>query len=617
MSAPAPSFTTKAAAHVFVTARETRQIKTNHQWLQHVINRMTGRLGFPDKAARCVAGLHGLLNGRETHSFPALIPHKYAAPHFNFAGREENSDVCMGRFLDALKAAEIKAGRKCFEIERANGVTTIVTTYHHDYIGEAALWALTEARASEEWKKHPAKAVTDELIDRAIALLPVRTAPPPRDPSDGSSVTDDAVIKGMRTKIDTMTEALLWAVAKAGSDPLAELEASQRRHRRMAAEVRREQLERDRKALEAEYHANVDWLVETWNSAKGNNTSDNSEKFSTGGDTVSEAGHPTDHPTDCRMPPPQTPENQQVNFEADEKGDPPKLFEALASIAEGIPVLALWGVADGMCDCPNGSECRTPGKHPCPRFSPNGIHSATLDAAKVRMWCAKDPRINYGQRMGGERNIICVDVDPRNEGDASYHDLCEAHGEDAFPETREKTTGGGGWHKLYRLSKPIKGNGELKAELAPGIDVKGEGGQIVAALGDHVSGKTYGHDNGREIELAPAWMEERIIKAAEGERSPEPIRFQADRGRAFAPAGGRQFADGERHIGLRDVMCGRWIHGFATDARDLYEQLREVRDTRCAAGDDRGATDEKLWEMVQRTTRKYARGEPCQQGGAA
>jgi hypothetical protein len=623
MSAPDPSFTPKAAAHVFVTDRETRKIKTNHQWLQHVINRMTGRMGFPDKAARCVAGLHGLLNGRETHSFPALIAHKYAAPHFNYAGREENSDVFMGRFLDALKAAEIKAGRKCFEIERANGVTTIVTTYHADYIGEAALWALTEARASEEWKKHPAKAVTDELIDRAIAKLPVRTPPEKVDKSDGASVTDDAVIKGMRTKIDTMTEALLWAVAKAGSDPLAELEASQRRHRRMAAEVRREQLERDRLAKEAEYYATVDWLVDTHTHTDGNNISDNSEKFSTDAGPLSDA----DHPTICRMLPPQTPENQQVNFDADEnsdslhmmcalaseaEGDPPKLLEALASVAEGIPVLAVWGVADGMCDCLKGSECRSPGKHPYPRFSPNGVHSATLDAAKVRMWCAKDPRINYGQAMGGAQNIICVDVDPRNEGDASYHDLCEAHGEEAFPATREKTTGGGGWHKLYRLSKPIKGNGALEAKLAPGIDVKGAGGMIVAPLGDHVSGKTYGHDNGREIALAPAWMEERIIKAAEGERVPEPIRFQADKGRTFSVGGARHFADGERNNGLLRVMRGRWAHadeyGIA-DVHDLYQQMLEVRDTRCDAGKDSPATDAELWGMACRTVRKYARGE--------
>ncbi len=620
MSAQASSFT-PAPAHVFITDRETRRVKQHHQWLQHVINRMTGRMGFPDKAARCVAGLHGLLNGRE--KFPALVAHKYAARQFNYAGEESNTDVFMRRFLDALKDAEIKAGRKCFEIERANGVTTIITTYHHDYIGEAALWALTEAQASDAWKANPAKAITDELIDHAIAKLPVRTPPDPRDTSEGPSITDAAIIKGLWTKTDTFAEAAMRTVAKAGGDPLAALEEAHRRQRRIAVEVRREQLERDRRAKDEEFYATVDWLADTHTDTDGKNISDNSKKFSTAADHLSDA----DHQTICLMPSPQTPENQQVNFDADEnsdslhitcaltseaEGDSPKLLEALASVAEGIPVLVVWGVADGMCDCPLGSECRSSGKHPCPRFSPNGVHSATLDAAKVRMWYAKDPRINFGQQMGGERNIVCVDIDPRNGGSESYFDLIEHYGEEAFPATREKTTGGGGWHKLYRLSKTITDNGELKAKLAPGIDVKGAGGMILAAHSDHVSGRAYGPDNGLEIELAPAWMEERIIKAVADERAPEPIRFQADKGRTFAPGAAQTFTDGGRNNGLRDVMRGRWAHADKYgigDVHDLYQQMLEVRDTRCAPGEDMGATDAKLWDMARRTVQKYPRGQ--------
>ncbi len=635
-----PSFVqSPAPAHVFVTDREARKVKTNHQQLAHVINRMTARMGFPDKAARCVVGLHGLLNGREPHSLPALIGHKYAARQFNYAGKEENSDVFMGRYLDALKDAEIKAGRKCFEIERANGVTTIITTYHADYVGEAALWALTEARASDEWKKHPAKAVTDELIDRAIARLPERVAPEPGVTSDGASITDAAIIKGLWTRVDTLTEAAMRKVALAGGDPLAALEEVQRRQRRIAAEVRREQLERDRVAQQAAYYQTIPWLDDSQpepdtpprtqthtRGASGNNTSDNSGKFSTGGDHPADAAKPTDLapktgtttaggvPTDCRMDLAKVQQKQHVFSEAApngdaENGESPKLLEALASIAEGIPVLAVWGVAGGVCNCPTGSECRSPGKHPYPRFSPHGVYSATLDAAAVRMWYAKDPRLNFGQAMGGPLNLICVDIDPRNGGSESYFDLIEHYGDEAFPATREKPTGGNGWHKLYRLSKPITVKGELKAKLAPGIDIKGAGGMIVAPLCDHVSGSTYGHDNGREIALAPAWMEERIIKAAEGEREPETIKFQADRGRVVASKGGRYFPEGERNNGLRDVMCGRWVHGHATDAGDLYEQMREVRDTRCAAGDDMGATDAELWDMAQRTVRKFARGE--------
>jgi len=283
--------------------------------------------------------------------------------------------------------------------------------------------------------------------------------------------------------------------------------------------------------------------------------------------------------------------------------DPPKLTAALQSIAAGIPILALFGVSDGICDCPQGSECRSAGKHPYPRFSPNGVHSATLAAAKVRMWYAKDPRLNYGQAMGGALNLVCVDVDPRNEGDASYHDLISAHGDDAFPATREKTTGGGGWHKLYRLTKPIQSNGELKAKLAPGIDIKGAGGYIVAPLGEHVSGRTYGAENGLDIALAPTWMEAEIVKAAEGERPSRPIKFQANKGRMVAAVGARTFPEGERNNGIRDFACGRWVHGFADSEADLIQQTLEANATRCVPP----LPEAEAIGLARSAARKYAR----------
>jgi hypothetical protein len=608
-----PQAAASSPAHVFITDYATRRVKQNHQQLQHVINRMCARMGFPDKAARAVTGIAGLLNGRE--NLPALIAHKYAARQFNYAGEESNTDVFMRRFLDALKDAEIKAGRKCFEIERADGVTTVITTYIHDYIGEAALWALTEAQSSEAWMKHPAKAVTDELIDRAIAKLPVVLPPVARDKSDGPSVTDGAVIKSLWSKVDTMTEAAMRKVAEGGGDPLAALEVAQRRQRRIAVEVRREQLARDKAVKDAEYYATLDWLADTDAHPDGNNISDVSEKFSTGNDALSDA----DHQTDCLMGFAKAQQKRPVFPEVCENSDslhttcatdsesevdPPKLNAALQSIAAGIAVLALFGVSDGICDCPQGSECRSAGKHPYARFSPNGVHSATLDAATARMWFAKDPRLNFGQAMGGALNLFAVDIDPRNEGDASYHDLLQAHGDDAFPDTREKTTGGGGWHKLYRLAKPLQGNGELKAKLAPGVDVKGAGGYIVAALGDHVSGQNYGAENGLEIALAPKWMEAEIVKAAKGERPTKPIKFQATKGRMVATVGARTFLEGERNNGLRDVACGRWLHGFAVNEADLIQQTLEANASRCVPP----LPESEVIGLARSAARKYARG---------
>ena len=219
MSAATSSFA-PAPAHVFVTDRETRKIKRHHQLLQHVVNRMLTRLEIPDKATRAASGIHGLLNGREVlgtpAKFPALLAHKYAARQMGFRGQDANCDTFMCRMLTALAEAEQKCGRKLFEIERADGATTIITTYLADYIGEVALWALDQAMQSEEWKKCPAAAVTDELIDAAIQKLPP-CDPSPDSGGDGGNV--DNIIRAIFTKMLDAGDKNIDRIIQAGGDP--------------------------------------------------------------------------------------------------------------------------------------------------------------------------------------------------------------------------------------------------------------------------------------------------------------------------------------------------------------------------------------------------------------
>ena len=54
---------------------------------------------------------------------------------------------------------------------------------------------------------------------------------------------------------------------------------------------------------------------------------------------------------------------------------------ALAFAWRGHAVLLLYGISDGKCDC--GKDCGTnAGKHPH-HACPNGVHSATTDAARI------------------------------------------------------------------------------------------------------------------------------------------------------------------------------------------------------------------------------------------
>jgi hypothetical protein len=277
---------------------------------------------------------------------------------------------------------------------------------------------------------------------------------------------------------------------------------------------------------------------------------------------------------------------------------------ALEYAAVVIAVFPLWGVSGGLCDCPAGRECRSAGKHPLARFAKNGVKDATTDPAQIKKWFKAHPSANLAIAMGGALRLIALDSDPRNGGDASVCDLVEAHG-DAWLETHTVRTGGNGNHFLYRLPEGVEVH---KGKIAPGIDVKAAGGYLVAPPSVHASGRTYEVEKNIEIAVAPDWLIEELTRTPDVQPS-KVVNFQERQQKPDSTAA-RFFGAGERNDRLRDVMCGRWTHGYATDENDLYQQMIEVRDARCEfVPNDPPPTDLELWKMAQRTVRKFPRGE--------
>ncbi len=241
------------------TEKDARAYNKNSQRFTFVRNRILVLLGFPDKAARVVAGIHGLMNGQDLPMFKA---HKWASRQMNYKGQDENADQFMCRAFEALDAAETKCGHQVFEIRRADGVTQLITSYDRDYLGEAIEWALVQAKNSPDFSKNPSAAVTDELLWQSIRKhLPERE--PPAMPegeggSDGHSITDDAVIKAGWTRAETLIAANMERIAKAGGDQLREVEQFAKRivkmaqaatfQKRMAEERELQQAKRDRES---------------------------------------------------------------------------------------------------------------------------------------------------------------------------------------------------------------------------------------------------------------------------------------------------------------------------------------------------------------------------------
>jgi hypothetical protein len=83
--------------------------------------------------------------------------------------------------------------------------------------------------------------------------------------------------------------------------------------------------------------------------------------------------------------------------------------------------------------------------------------------------------------------LIVLDVDPRNGGDETLHALERLHGE--LPPTPRVLTGGGGEHYYFRL--PVSEQAGVGASVGPGLDVKADGGYVVAPPSVHPSGARY------------------------------------------------------------------------------------------------------------------------------
>lgn len=167
-----------------------------------------------------------------------------------------------------------------------------------------------------------------------------------------------------------------------------------------------------------------------------------------------------------------------------------------------LPVFPIHSSRDGNCTC-GRTACKHRGKHPRVK---GGFLSASMDAAIIEQWWAKWPDANIGVPTGETTGIVVIDVDPRHGGDQSLAALFAEHGE--FPETIEVATGGGGRHFYFRHPGIEIRN---KVSVRPGIDVRGDGGYIIAPPSIHASGRPYEFIVGRgprDMKPAPlpAWL---------------------------------------------------------------------------------------------------------------
>lgn len=133
----------------------------------------------------------------------------------------------------------------------------------------------------------------------------------------------------------------------------------------------------------------------------------------------------------------------------------------------------------------------------------------TTDEAKIRHWWIKAPYYGIGIVCGPTSGVWVLDVDNANgkQGDESLIDLLDAYG--PLPATYEVITGSGGRH-LY-FAWPDDGSdirNDQSGRLGTDLDVRGEGGQVLAPPTIHPNGQPYEHEASSPLELAqaPGWL---------------------------------------------------------------------------------------------------------------
>jgi hypothetical protein len=151
--------------------------------------------------------------------------------------------------------------------------------------------------------------------------------------------------------------------------------------------------------------------------------------------------------------------------------------------------------------------CRPRDKRPA---TANGVKDATTDLKIIRQWWREEPQCNVAIATGAVSKVFAVDIDGL-DAEAELRKLESEHG--ALPPTVEALTGKGR-HLYFRMPDCDVRNSASK--LAPGIDVRGSGGYVLAPPSVHPSGRLYSWsvDSSNSFAAAPQWLLDKLTVPA-------------------------------------------------------------------------------------------------------
>lgn len=216
------------------------------------------------------------------------------------------------------------------------------------------------------------------------------------------------------------------------------------------------------------------------------------------------------------------------------------------------------------------------GKNP---LTAHGFKNATKDRKTLRAWWERSPAANIGIPTGHVSGVFVLDVDGE-AGKQSLKNLESKFG--ALPTTLKIITGGGGEHYFFQLPPNLDVSNSA-GRLGQGLDIRGNGGYVVAAPSLHASGQRYRKAEGSADKPAPApqWLLGEINTTRKPSRPAK---------RANKPRGTSKplltlvegIAEGERNDSITRI-AGSLLrcHRCGLDPKVSYQLLLAFNDARC------------------------------------
>jgi len=172
--------------------------------------------------------------------------------------------------------------------------------------------------------------------------------------------------------------------------------------------------------------------------------------------------------------------------------------------------------------------------------------------AEIRRWWNKWPDANVGIVTGGVSGLVVIDVDKK-----------EALPKLELPTTLTARTGGGGWHFYFKRPPNVK---KLKnaVNLHDGVDVRADGGYVVAPPSKHASGKKY---SWKTSGVRPKTLTDELLGQIRESNDKGPVEWD------------RKLEEGERDVELTRRV-GKLI-GSGIPPEEVLTLAHELNQTHC------------------------------------